>query len=374
VTNTLQAALVVLSLAVSTGCAVRASNNESFVAPANVLRVAWRRHLIEEPLIEYRPQEFAAAESDGKRVFVGASGGYFYALDTRDGSMLWHRLLRGGVAGRARIVAREHLLYIGTQGGVVYALDPETGAEKWHYDLKGPVESQPTYSNGLLYFASGENRVYALDAATGKWRWQYDRESPDSFTIRGQPAPIVYQGKVYAGFADGYLACLNAGSGEIIWARGLAGDATRFVDVDSTPTVVNGVMYVSSYSGGVYALDPKDGSTKWRYEIEGAGSIRVRAGTVYFSAAGKGLHALDLEGRLLWQQALGEGGELSTPLYVHGMVLVSAAAAGTYAADARSGQLRGFFKPGHGVTSEPTTDGQQVYVLSNGGYVYALRL
>jgi hypothetical protein len=26
------------------------------------------------------------------------------------------------------------------------------------------------------------------------------------------------------------------------------------------------------------------------------------------------------------------------------------------------------------VTSEPTTDGQQVYVLSNGGYFYALAL
>jgi hypothetical protein len=30
--------------------------------------------------------------------------------------------------------------------------------------------------------------------------------------------------------------------------------------------------------------------------------------------------------------------------------------------------------PGHGVTSPPVSDGRQVYLLSNGGYFYALAL
>ncbi len=53
---------------------------------------------------------------------------------------------------------------------------------------------------------------------------------------------------------------------------------------------------------------------------------------------------------------------------------MSSAHAGTYIADASSGRLYQFFAPGHGVTSEPTSDGRQVYVLSNGGYFYALAL
>jgi outer membrane protein assembly factor BamB len=252
--------------------------------------------------------------------------------------------------------------------------DATSGERRWLYQAHGPIASQPVYADESLYFMSGENRVYALDARSGKWKWQYDREAPDSFTIRGYPSPLVVNGKVYAGFSDGYLACLSAGTGDVAWARSLAGDATRFMDVDSTPLYYRGTLYVSSYATGVYALDPKDGSTRWRYDVEGATSVRARGNRLYFAAAKLGLHALDLDGHLLWRQALAEGGELSSPTLVQGFVLVSSARAGTYVADARDGRLYQFFAPGHGVTSEPTTDGRQVYVLSNGGYFYALAL
>ena len=77
---------------------------------------------------------------------------------------------------------------------------------------------------------------------------------------------------------------------------------------------------------------------------------------------------------MLWRQSLAAGGELSAPTVVRGYVLVSSAIGGTYVADAASGRLYQYFSPGHGVTSEATSDGRQVYVLSNGGYFYALAL
>lgn len=362
-------ALALLALA---SCHASVELREGFVAPAQVLSVRWRYHLTEEPLIEYKPQEFAAATSDGRRVFVGSSAGALYAFDARDGEILWRKQLVGAINGRPRFVAAEHAVFVGTQGGNLYALDATTGQERWRYSVKGPIDAQPTFSDGVVYFASGENRVYAVSSDKGAWKWQYDRESPESFTIRGHAAPLVYKGRVYAGFSDGYLAALSAGSGDVVWARGLGGEATRFIDVDATPVVVDGTLYVSSYSGGVYALDPKDGSTRWRFEVEGAGTVRIAGGRVYFSAAKHGLHSLDVEGRLLWRQALARGGELSAPLLVGDYVLVSSAQAGTYIADRKSGHLYQFFAPGHGVTAEPTTDGRQVYIMSNGGYFYAL--
>jgi hypothetical protein len=42
--------------------------------------------------------------------------------------------------------------------------------------------------------------------------------------------------------------------------------------------------------------------------------------------------------------------------------------------DPKRVRLYQFFAPGHGVSSEATSDGRQVYVLSNGGYFYALAL
>jgi len=347
---------------------------EGFVAPVDVLQVRWRRHLTEEPLIEYKPQEFAAGASDGARVYVGSSAGVLYALDARDGHKLWDLKLGGSISGQPRVVGATGLVYVGCDDGSIYAVEADSGKQRWTYRTRGPIASRPVFADDVLYFTSGENRVYALDARSGKWKWQYDREAPETFTIRGYPSPLVVGGRVYVGFSDGYLACLAAASGDVTWARSLAGDATRFVDVDSTPLFYQDTIFVSAYSTGVYALDPKDGSTRWRYDVEGAGSVKARGRRLYFTAAKAGLHALDLEGHLLWRQSLAAGGELSEPALVGKYVMVSSAMGGTYVADAASGRLYQYFFPGHGVTSPPTTDGRQVYVLSNGGYFYALAL
>ena len=227
------------------------------------------------------------------------------------------------------------LVYVGADDGGLYAFDAATGEQRWVYRAHGPIASQPVYADASLYFTSGENRVYALDARLGKWKWQYDREAPESFTIRGYPSPLVVGNRVYVGFSDGYLACLSAASGDVAWARSLAGDQTRFIDVDSTPLFYHDTLYVSAYATGVYALDPKDGSTKWRFDVEGATTVRARGSRLYFTASKSGLHALDLDGHLLWRQALAEGGELSAPTVVQSYVLVSSSHGGTYVADAR---------------------------------------
>lgn len=366
--------LVVLAATVVGGCGASAPGvaRDAFVAPVDVLQVRWRRHLTEEPLLEYKPQEFASAASDGARVFVGSSAKTLWAMSARDGSPLWKHPVGGAISGRPRYVAETGLVYVGCDDGGMYAVDAETGAERWVYRTHGPIASQPVYADEVIYFTSGENRVYSIDARSGKWKWQYDREAPESFTIRGYPGPLVLKGRVYVGFSDGYLACLSATNGDVVWARSLAGEATRFMDVDATPLFHRDTIFVSNYATGVYALDPKDGSTRWRYDVEGATSVRARGGRLYFTAAKLGLHALDVDGHLLWRQALAAGGELSAPTVVGGYVLVSSSRGGTYVADAASGRLYQFFFPGHGVTSEATSDGRQVYVLSNGGYFYAL--
>jgi outer membrane protein assembly factor BamB len=368
----LVAAAVMMAAGSLVACATALEGRQNFVMPQAVFKVKWQRKLTEDPMLEYKPQEFAAAVSDGRRVFVGSSGGVLWALDAHDGAIQWRKKLSGEITSRARLDREHGILYLGTRGGVLYALDAASGNERWRYEIHGPIEQQPALENGLVFFTSGENRVYAIDAEKGTWKWQYDREAPESFTIRGYAAPLVYKGRVYVGFSDGYLACLSSGTGDVMWARSLAGEATRFIDVDGTPVLAHDTLYAASFAGGVYALDPKDGSVKWHFEVEGAGTVKYAGGRVYFAAAKGGLYCLDGEGRPLWHQSLAEGGELSPPLLLGRYVLVSASAAGTYVADAVSGHLCQFFSPGHGVSAEPTTDGRQVYLLSNTGYFYAL--
>ena len=67
-------------------------------------------------------------------------------------------------------------------------------------------------AGGTVYFgSSADDTVYALDAATGRPRW--------TFLTGGSVrlAPTVAQGRVYFGSDDGWVYCLRAADGGIVW-------------------------------------------------------------------------------------------------------------------------------------------------------------
>ena len=88
---------------------------------------------------------------------------------------------------------------------------PAQLAEAWAADLGGRLSSV-TIAGGRLYVASiDEHTVHALDATTGDSAW--------TFTAGGRvdSPPTCYQGRVLFGSADGYVYCLRASDGRLIW-------------------------------------------------------------------------------------------------------------------------------------------------------------
>ena len=83
--------------------------------------------------------------------------------------------------------------------------------------------------------------------------------------------------------------------------------------VTSTPTVGNGMLYVSSWHGYVYALNPADASVIWKYDT-GSGIVLGVQSTPTLTADGRLLvgdstavvHCLDaITGKLLWKKSIG---------------------------------------------------------------------
>ena len=355
---------------------------DKFVAPRAVLQVAWHRPLVSKiEFFSYKPQEFSAAttSTDGELVYIGSSTKIFQALRVSNGEQVWKRELTGAVSSEplylgAGMAGPEALVLVGDDDGVLSALDAKTGVTKWSYRARGPIHSQPVLHGALVYVTSSEGRVYGLDVRTGKWVWQYDRETTEGFAIRGSAGVLPVGNRVYSGFPDGYLACLNAETGEVIWTRQLSGDSSRFTDVDSTPVLVGDTLYVSCFAGGLYALDVKDGSTRWRYELEAAGPFTIDAAAqrVYIVSATQGLFCLDTKGRKVWQQAMPQQGELSVPTQWSSYVLVAAASSGLHVFDKETGELLQFFDPGQGATGRPVVAAGRAFLLSNAGSFFAL--
>ena len=366
-----------LAFAVGSACAsvTRRETTPGENAPrAGIVHVRWRTEVHARALFQPQPEECASGALAGDHLVIGSRGASVVGVRLVDGHIDWSTKVSGGIDSDARFDEPRGQVLLGADDGSFYAVDAVSGRIRYTYAAKGAIERAAEIGGDAVYLASASDRIIALDAATGKWRWQYERETPDGFTIHGYSAPALHGAQVLAGFADGYLVSLQAATGEVVWAKSLAAASDQFVDVDTTPLVSGGTVFAASYSGGVYGLDEKDGTVKWRLPTEGAGQLSLIGGNLFFAAPRQGLHAVSNSGRILWRQGLAEAGDLTAPLELGHFLVFSGSRGGLFVVDSRDGELLEVFNPGDGICASATLDAthSRLYVLSNGGTLYAL--
>ncbi len=139
----------------------------------------------------------------------------------------------------------------------------------WTADVGGRL-SAVTVAGGRVYVSDVDgHRVVALDAQTGRPLWEFSTGG------RVDSPPTVWQGLVLFGSADGWVQCVEAETGELVWRFRAAPEDRRVVafgQVESAWPVPGAVLLHqglcwaaagrSSYLDGgirVFALEPKTG-------------------------------------------------------------------------------------------------------------------
>ena len=130
-----------------------------------------------------------------------------------------------------------------------------------------------------------------LNAQNGRLAWQFATAGPI------KASPTVWEGRVLVGAGDGYVYCLEAATGRLLW-RFCAAPAQRRImvygnlcstwPVNTGVLVDNGIAYfgagiVDMDGTYVYALDARTGSIKWQNNSCGHLNSELRKGV---SAAG----------------------------------------------------------------------------------------
>ena len=338
------------------------------------MQPAWRRVMNPPNIQREKPEEFATAAYDpqSRRVWAGSSAGQFVCLDAANGATVWSAEVDGTLSGQAVFDGR-HVL-TGTDEGRLLALDPSSGNELWSYRVQSPITQAPVVSGDGVYFVDGNNGVYAL-GRDGKWRWQYRRDAPAEFALVGEGRPLVTGGRVHVGFSDGMLVTLDARDGAVVWTRDLSPEHDRFQDVDATPVVAGGLLLAASAAAGLYALDPASGDIHWTLPMDGIQhTAAVDDDLLVTLETGRVMRLDGRTGAVRWRTHLGDAGAPGEPTLVAGLVAVTTSRGGLHLLDARTGRPLQRFEPGSGIYARPAvgTDGS-VFVLSNGGVLYALR-
>src|ERR1700674_1365913 len=182
-------------------------------------------------------------------VYVGSEDGNIYALNARTGAKLWS-YQTGSCCGVSSPAVANGVVYIGSADRNIYALNARTGAKLWSYSTGDPIFSSTAVANGLVYFGVGSS-IDALSAQTCNLLWSYETGG-----CCEESSPAVANGVVYVGSADGNLYALNARTGARLW------NYPTGTTVGSSPAVANGVVYVGSDDSNLYAFRRMHGPAK----------------------------------------------------------------------------------------------------------------
>ena len=156
-----------------------------------------------------------------------------------------------------------------TRSGNTKAAVPAELKRAWETDLGGKLSSVVA-ADGKLFVASVDAHiVHALDAKDGKPLWSYTAGG------RVDSPPTIYQGRVLFGSADGWVYCLCAGDGQLMWRFRAAPEDRRLIAFEQVESVwpVHGSVLVQDnilycvagrsmfLDGGLrlLRLDPKTG-------------------------------------------------------------------------------------------------------------------
>tara|TARA_Y100001933_G_scaffold236481_2_gene258480 strand:+ start:1309 stop:2559 length:1251 start_codon:yes stop_codon:yes gene_type:complete len=327
------------------------------------------------------------------RLFVADGYGVVEARDRFSGKRLWRTRVNDspwGMFSSINIFDRRDpsfltgavgvghgYVLVGNSYGEVIALSASDGEEVWRTEIGSEVLAPPVAGEDLVFVRTIDGRLLALERSDGSIRWSFDNQVP-VLTLRGTGTPVYADGVVFAGFANGMVAAVRAENGEPIWQHRVMlpegrSELDRMVDVDSTPVLVGGVLYVAAYQGRMKALRASDGSLLWERDIPSHVDLAEGYSQIYVVDDDDVVHAIDRRtAEEVWSQRGLFRRDLSGPIAFSNYLVLGDADGWLHVLAQSDGRFLGRIKAdGKGIRSRPLVSGDLFYVLGNSGKLRA---
>lgn len=175
--------------------------------------------------------------------------------------------------------------------------------------------------------------------------WTHRTEFHSPSLVLQKSTPALADQKLFFGTDSGYIQCIDATNGTLIWSV-IVGQAEHGKSILSSPLISDGIVFIGSYDGKLYALNAQSGQLKWLYsDCEWIGSspaISEKYGLIYI------------------------GVEYGHPQYKGAIV----------ALDSRTGEIQWEYKMRALTHASPLVleETNEVFIGSNEGILFNLRL
>ncbi|AKL10886.1 Outer membrane protein assembly factor BamB precursor [Phytobacter ursingii] len=308
----------------------------------------------------------AVSASDGKEVWsvnLAEKSGWFSSSPA---------LLSGGVT-----VAGGHV-YVGSEKAKVYALNTNDGSEAWKTNVAGEALSRPVVSDGLVLIHTSNGQLQALNESDGAVKWTVNLDMP-SLSLRGESAPATAYGAAIVGGDNGRVSAVLMQQGQMIWQQRISQatgptEIDRLSDVDTTPVIVNGVVYALAYNGNLTALDLRSGQIMWKRELGSVSNFVVDGNRIYMIDQNDRVLALTTDGGVtLWTQSDLLHRNLTAPALYNGYIVTGDSEGYMHWINVEDGRFVAQQKvDGSGFLTDPVAADGKLLIQAKDGTLYAI--
>ncbi|HAS0852557.1 outer membrane protein assembly factor BamB [Enterobacter cloacae complex sp. ECL405] len=319
-------------------------------------------------------------------VYAADRKGTVKAVNVDDGKEVWSvnlaekdgwfsrkpALLSGGLT-----VAGGHV-YVGSEKAQVYALNSSDGSIAWQTTVAGESLSRPVVSDGLVLIHTSNGQLQALNEADGLVKWTVNLDMP-ALSLRGESAPATAFGAAIVGGDNGRVSAVLMQQGQMIWQQRISQatgstEIDRLSDVDTTPVIVNGVVYALAYNGNLTALDLRSGQIMWKRELGSVNDFIVEGNRIYMVDQNDRLLALSTEGGVtLWTQSDLLHRLLTSPALYNGSLVVGDSEGYMHWIDPDNGRFVAQQKvDSSGFLTDPVVADGKLLIQAKDGTLYAI--
>jgi outer membrane protein assembly factor BamB len=214
------------------------------------------------------------------KLIIGVSDENLYALDLKEGTVLWKKDL-GGRVFMTPLVDGRHI-YAGSLEGDLHKIRPEDGSTEWEFQTPG-LEFDPCADSEGIYFGAGDGYLYKIDRQ-GKLLWKF--QTGDKLTS----SCTFYNDLVITTSWDKHLYAIRRDTGAEVWKL-----PTNQFNYGNAIVAGNSIFYGTHHK--IYRVEPTTG--KLIFEKDTAYNDHMVAWQNFIFTQENGLTKRSLEGGVI---------------------------------------------------------------------------
>ena len=254
--------------------------------------------------------------------------GFVSAINLLDGNALWTANLDMEVSSGLSIHNKQ--IFFGTNDGMYYGYDIETLVNSYSFidtidfidfldnktltpilstQLKSEASSPAVGIDNLIFVKLDDGDTTAINIDDNNLEWNYKgRNVP--LSMKGSGAIVYQNNNIYVPRDDGNIISLVASSGKLNWLASISPRSGRnelesLRDVEISPVISNGVLFIGSYQGNLISIDILNGNIIWSRPMSVMSHFSVDDSNLYISDDAGYIYSIDrYNGDIQWKQKI----------------------------------------------------------------------